>query len=1214
MRSSRHQRGYLLITVVVMLFLLATVAIMLTHGSAISARSASSELEATRADYVTEAAMQHALWRSANNSCMGDITIPATTLGSDSYTANATGAVAGTFYTLSADQDAWIRDDQPTTNKGGDSSLHIKDSQVEQPLYRFDLSSLPAGSQINSAVASFYVSGEHPEGPVTVHRITSAWNEGDVTWDSFNSSYDNSVLATIPAQPNNSVRVQVNLTGQVQAWVNGAPNNGILLASTAPGIHAQYASREDGGNAPWLEVVVGSGAASPVTVKATGTLADGNTRSLTRLAHPTLQPPGTYTFQPDAAEGIDAYIWEAEKTTNKGTDDETWVSRTSNNASLSLLKFNIGAIPAHSKIRSATLSLHNRSGNNSNVPVTAHRITNPWDEDFVTWNDRESGTPWNTAGGDIGPNVFATTSVGPTRSVRYEWDLTSLVQGWTDGAYANYGVALATAMASSVGERFDTSDHADPTRRPILTIEYACECGSACMVPQGSGNVLMPVTSTSNPTPGELYRIAMLESWGYVVDTTWEKNSQSNFDSNIANNDVVYVPATVDPANIGTKLNDASIGVATEHVGLIGELGIATNGDSPVAHTLDIVDTSHYITRVFPAGSLLFKTVDTALAATGGTKSIDAQVLATAGSQDSLVTLETGGISTKGGTVTARRVLVPVGNHDLSWDHLSNNGQLIVQRALTWAMNADGGSSGNLLLVVGNASSPASKDSDRKSLFETWGYDVTLIDDDADPDKYKIEVLATDLTYVSGTAFGDAALGALLTGSGNPIVNESWSLVSDFGFADPEGGSGTHHTLSTNPVHYITQPFGGSDATIFESGVLMNWFAGAVSEDLVSQDMAHVGLDSGVLTTLATLDFGDRAWDETLVTNRRAQVPFQEADISDLTADGLSILRRSIEWAAGACSPTTSVLFVVGDANSLSSRESGLKAQIEEWCYGVVLIDDGDSQANFDAAAAASDVIYVSDSISDGDLGNKLTDTRVGIVTESGAKLDDFGFTGNPMATVTYNQYTATDASHYITESFGGGATILFTENLAMPLFSGLPAAGLHGVGSIGTLTWALPTLEIGAERWGGAESAGRRAHLPFGAADMNQLTTIGKTLLRRSINWAAGAAYYGPVAHWRLDETNGTTALDSVGGHDGTLENMDPSTDWVPGQLKGALDFDGSNDLVSVPHQAIFTQVPMTVSAWFKLNTLPTTRSEHGTIIDKRHTADPYASWTLYV
>jgi len=57
-------------------------------------------------------------------------------------------------------------------------------------------------------------------------------------------------------------------------------------------------------------------------------------------------------------------------------------------------------------------------------------------------------------------------------------------------------------------------------------------------------------------------------------------------------------------------------------------------------------------------------------------------------------------------------------------------------------------------------------------------------------------------------------------------------------------------------------------------------------------------------------------------------------------------------------------------------------------------------------------------------------------------------------------------------------------------------------------------------------------------------------------------------VLHLPLDDGAGSAiAVDVSGnGHDGTLVNMDPNTDWVSGRTGLALDFDGTNDYVSVP------------------------------------------------
>ena len=79
-------------------------------------------------------------------------------------------------------------------------------------------------------------------------------------------------------------------------------------------------------------------------------------------------------------------------------------------------------------------------------------------------------------------------------------------------------------------------------------------------------------------------------------------------------------------------------------------------------------------------------------------------------------------------------------------------------------------------------------------------------------------------------------------------------------------------------------------------------------------------------------------------------------------------------------------------------------------------------------------------------------------------------------------------------------------------------------------------------------------------------------------------------VGHWKLDETSGTTAADSSGhGNDGTLTNMDPATDWVTGQVGGALDFDGDNDVVVIgnPPSLQISGTEISVCAWFNADTL---------------------------
>jgi len=86
-------------------------------------------------------------------------------------------------------------------------------------------------------------------------------------------------------------------------------------------------------------------------------------------------------------------------------------------------------------------------------------------------------------------------------------------------------------------------------------------------------------------------------------------------------------------------------------------------------------------------------------------------------------------------------------------------------------------------------------------------------------------------------------------------------------------------------------------------------------------------------------------------------------------------------------------------------------------------------------------------------------------------------------------------------------------------------------------------------------------------------------------------------VAHWKFNETSGTTVSDSSGnGHNGTATNMtttgqdDSATSgWTANNRKwgaGALMLDGSNDYVNVPnHSDLQITNNLTVSAWIKTN-----------------------------
>lgn len=119
-----------------------------------------------------------------------------------------------------------------TTNYEGQSSLYVgvntNATEIWRTLLTFDLGLIPNDAIINSATLKLY------KEPTTsaartfdVHKITSAWVPTGVTWNTaptFNAAPVASLsVGTAPGLQSFDVK------SLVQDWVNGAPNNGLML-------------------------------------------------------------------------------------------------------------------------------------------------------------------------------------------------------------------------------------------------------------------------------------------------------------------------------------------------------------------------------------------------------------------------------------------------------------------------------------------------------------------------------------------------------------------------------------------------------------------------------------------------------------------------------------------------------------------------------------------------------------------------------------------------------------------------------------------------------------------------------------------------------------------------------------------------------------------------------------------------------------------------
>ena len=95
-------------------------------------------------------------------------------------------------------------------------------------------------------------------------------------------------------------------------------------------------------------------------------------------------------------------------------------------------------------------------------------------------------------------------------------------------------------------------------------------------------------------------------------------------------------------------------------------------------------------------------------------------------------------------------------------------------------------------------------------------------------------------------------------------------------------------------------------------------------------------------------------------------------------------------------------------------------------------------------------------------------------------------------------------------------------------------------------------------------------------------------------------------LAHWKLDETSGTTAVDSIGGHDGTASG----TIWTEGADFGAAGFDGVDDRIVVPHDSALELTEMTITAWVYPRSFGPLSNGWRTIVTKGETSSHEDYW----
>jgi len=257
---------------------------------------------------------------------------------------------------------------------------------------------------------------------------------------------------------------------------------------TDPGVNAQAQFAAKNQDEPSADETDTPATKTAPQVLRIGDLQEGEL-SLQKETLPDSRIRTTFTFRPWAEHGQDASVVTVpdvnnffqsaitvEADTNFGQHETLDVASSpfGNEFALSraYLRFDLSWLEEEREIEQAFLVLHaaelaNARALRGNNALMVGQLTEPWEEDTVTWQRQ----PAMEKIADDDGSSFIRIAAGTKEDVVYKIDITPIVQQWHRDASSNLGIGIRLeAETGNAAARFASSDAEDESLRPALLI------------------------------------------------------------------------------------------------------------------------------------------------------------------------------------------------------------------------------------------------------------------------------------------------------------------------------------------------------------------------------------------------------------------------------------------------------------------------------------------------------------------------------------------------------------------------------------------------------------------------------------------------------------------------------------------------------------------------------------------------------------------------